>query len=170
MSGCSGTLLGLPSIEDALLGLDGRLVTESLPPPSNPLLDFVQNHLQGALDLYRLFLNPPPQRETIPKPLNVVIAQPVIVDQPKPIKSVTEIHSSSSASVSVSGKLPQPLESSGGSSSSFHNFKPSESFGSSIGHRTYGPPQVGRSGHLFATRISLPIDDEVESRFPGETE
>lgn len=164
MSGSSGTLIDLPPIGEALQGIESRIL-ESLPtPPINPVLDFFQSHFQSALDLYRSLVNPPARLEHIPKPLTV-IAKPF--PEVKPIKTVTQIHSSSSSSVSISGKLPRPLESSGGSSSSFQAFKPSESFGSSIGFRTYGPPQVGRPGRLFASRTSTD-DDDVKIRFPEE--
>lgn len=150
MSGTSGTLIDFPPIADSFLAKATDLL-----PSINPLVDFVKNNAQGVFALLKLFTKPPPIRDTEQRP----------VVEEKPFQAITQIHSSSSSSVSISGKLPQPLESSGGSSSSYHTSNPSETFGSSIAfHNKYGPPQVGRSGHLFASRSS-PDVDEINTRF-----
>lgn len=170
MSGTAGTLLNFPPAADTLIAIEAIRSSEPLvTPPSNPLLDFFQAHLQSALDFYRLLLNPDSNTAT-----DVVEVQPpppivhkIIHPIPSAVQSVAHIHSSSSSSVSFAAKLPQPLETSGGSSSTLiTNYKPSESFGSSVAfHKTYGPPQVGRSGQLFASRNSLDADD-IQTRLP----
>lgn len=175
MSGTAGTLVDLPTIADTLLGFEGRASLLPSPLPTNPLLDYFQKYSLFAFDFFK-FLSPKPAvpeaKPPVHKPLTV-IAKPVL--EVKPVQAITEIHSassSSSSSVSISGKPPQPMESTDGSSTSIiHNYKPSESFGSSIGFHTYGPPQVGRSGLLFASRASSTTnddDDDTQTRFPGD--